>query len=82
MNDVRDVFGGHHLWCNGSSRAPVKGCRWCDPDGDGKRGLWASYPYTTGAEANNLAAQHFPNVVKRPGTGYAFPEDVSGGRPQ
>jgi hypothetical protein len=71
---VRDVFSGHHIWCNGLPSSPVKGCRWCDPDGTGTQGLWAKYPYDTGAEANGLMSKHFPDNIERPGTGYKFPE--------
>ncbi len=56
---------GHHIWCNGSRRDPVKGCCWCDPDGDGKTGLWALYPYDTDSDASALAKKHFPDVIER-----------------
>ena len=58
-------FGSHHVWCNGDWRAPVKGCRWCDPSGDGKNGLWAKYPYGSAEEMDGLVSKHFPNVVRR-----------------
>ena len=58
----------HHLWCNGDPGRPVKGCQWCDKNGDGTVGLWASYPYTTNEEEGGLAKKHFPNAIERPGT--------------
>lgn len=51
----------HHVWCNGSSRRPVKGCQWCD----GPEGLWAKYPYQNVNEADDLASKHFPDAIKR-----------------
>lgn len=55
----------HHIWCNGQ-RGPVQGCRWCDPDGDGKRGLWAKYPYDPETlNQKELVKKHFPNVIVR-----------------
>ena len=53
----------HHLFCNGDPRSPVKGCRWCDPDGDGKRGMWAKYPILPGDTAHSLVARHFPDAI-------------------
>lgn len=60
----------HHIWCNGNPRSPVKGCRWCDPKGDGKEGFWAKYPYnpTDPDGPDKIQQQHFPNVIKREGT--------------
>jgi len=58
-------MNGHHIWCNGDPRKPVNGCRWCDPDGDGKRGLWADYPYGTEKEMSGLMEKHFPQNIKR-----------------
>lgn len=57
----------HHVWCNGSLGSPVKGCRWCDPDGDGKRGLWAKYPYDPNIFGSiaKLVKEHFPEATVR-----------------
>ena len=60
---MSDPLNGHHVWCNGDPRSPVKGCRWCD----GPKGAWALYPYKT-EEMAGLVKKHFPNVIERPGT--------------
>ncbi len=52
----------HHIWCNGRLSDPVKGCRWCDPEG--KPGLWAKYPYDPETmQSVELVKKYFPDVV-------------------
>ncbi len=53
----RMVGGAHHIWCNYSSAGPSSECKQC------KR-LYDRYPME-GTTADGLAAQYFPDAVKR-----------------